>query len=277
MPQYEPTLSLTGRLLLAALFLWAGLHKVFNPEGTQQYMAAYGLTAGTMLLYLGATVIEFGGGIALALGHTTRDAVFLLVLFMMMVTGIFHTHLTDPNQLVHFAKNLAIIGGLCYVGAYGPGARSMDAQDPVSRNVAVAGPHQAMLTLAGRILLGGMFMVSGMNNILDPERARLYIEAMGPLPGAELFYAGAIILEMIGALCLWFGWWTRVGAAALVLVIVPATMLFHRTSMSFVLDATLQDQQFHMMKNLAILGGLIYVLAQGAGSLSLDARRSSDR
>ena len=38
MQQYEPTLSLVGRLLLAVLFLWAGLHKILNPEGTQQYM-----------------------------------------------------------------------------------------------------------------------------------------------------------------------------------------------------------------------------------------------
>lgn len=112
MQPYEPTLSLVGRLMLAALFLWAGLHKVFNPEGIQQYMAAYGLTVGTMLLYLGATVIEFGGGIALAIGHSTREAVSLLILFMVMVTGIFHTHLTDANQAIHFAKNVAITGGL---------------------------------------------------------------------------------------------------------------------------------------------------------------------
>lgn len=36
MQQYEPTLSLVGRPLLAALFLWSGLHKVFNPEGTSR-------------------------------------------------------------------------------------------------------------------------------------------------------------------------------------------------------------------------------------------------
>ena len=41
--------------------------------------------------------------------------------------------------------------------------------------------------------------------------------------------------------------------------------------MSFVLDAMVQDQQFHLMKNLAIIGGLAYVMAYGAGSLSLDA------
>jgi len=277
MQQYEPTLSLVGRLLLAALFLWAGLQKIFNPEGTQQYMAAYGLTLGTMLLYLAATVIEFAGGIALALGHTTRDAVFLLVLFMVMVTGIFHTHLTDPNQVIHFAKNLAIIGGLFYVGAYGPGTRSMDAQNKGLIYAGIAAPYHAALTLAGRVCLGGLFLLSGLNKLFDPEGTRQSMVAMGMTPGTELFYAAAIALELGGVLSLLLGWWTRVGAAALILFVVPATMIFHRTSMSFVLDATVQDQQFHVMKNLAIIGGLMYVLAYGAGPLSLDARRSPDR
>jgi putative oxidoreductase len=271
MRRYEPNLSLMGRLLLAALFLWAALHKVFNPEGTQQYMAAYGLTVGTMLLYLAATVIEFAGGIALAVGHTTREAVFLLVLFMIMVTGIFHTHLADPNQVIQFAKNVAIIGGLFYVGAYGPGTRSMDAQDNVPGHAGIAGPHHSALTLAGRICIGGLFLLSGMNKILDPEGTRQYMAAMGMVSATELFYAAAVVLEMGGALSLLLGWQARAGAAALILFIIPATLIFHRTSMSFVLDAMVQDQQFHLMKNLAIIGGLAYVLAYGAGSLSLDA------
>ena len=275
MRPYESTLSMIGRLMLALLFLWAGFHKVFNPEGTQQYMTAYGLTIGTMLLYLAATVIEFAGGLSLALGHTSRDAVFLLVLFMVLVTAIFHPHLTDPNQVIHFAKNLAIIGGLFYVGAYGPGARSMDVQDHVSRDSAVAGSHLDALTLTGRMLLGGLFMLSGLNQILDPERARRYMAAIGLFSGSEFFYVGAILLEMGGALSLWLGWRTRAGAAALILFLIPATMIFHRTSMSFVLDATVQDQQFHVMKNLAIFGGLVYVMAYGAGPISLDARLRS--
>ena len=185
MQQYEPTLSLVGRLLLAVLFLWAGLHKILNPEGTQQYMAAYGLTLGTMLLYLAATVVEFAGGIALAVGHTTREAVFLLVLFMVMVTGIFHTHLTDPNQVIQFAKNVAIIGGLFYVGAYGPGTRSMDAQDKVARHTDITGPHHAALTLAGRLCLGGLFLLSGLNKLLDPVGTRQSMVAMGMTSGTS--------------------------------------------------------------------------------------------
>lgn len=277
MRPYESSLSLMGRLLLAALFLWAGLHKVFNPEGTQQYMAAYGLTLGTMLLYLGATAIEFGGGIALAVGHSSREAVSLLVLFMMMVTGIFHTHLTDPNQVIHFAKNVAITGGLFYVLAYGPGASSIEDQAGQPKRDDMTGLRHATLTLVGRIFLGGLFLLSGMNKLLDPIGTRQYMAAMGMVSGTDLFYAGAVLLEMGGALSLWLGWRTRVGAAALILFIIPATMIFHRTSLSFVLDVAVQDQQFHVMKNFAILGGLLYVLAHGAGFLSLDAGRRAGR
>lgn len=277
MQQYEPALSLVGRLMLAALFLWAGLHKVFNPEGTQQYMAAYGLTVGTMLLYLGATVIEFGGGIALAIGHSTREAVSLLILFMVMVTGIFHAHLTDANQAIHFAKNVAITGGLFYVLAYGPGLSSMGDQAEQPTGQDMTGFQHATLTLVGRVFLGGLFLLSALNKLLDPAGTRQYMAAMGMVSATDLFYAGAILLEMGGALSLMFGWWTRAGAAALILFLVPATVIFHRTSMSFVLDAAVQDQQFHMMKNLAIMGGLLYVLAQGAGSLSLDGGRRPSR
>jgi len=277
MQHHEATFSLVGRLMLAALFLWAGLHKVFNPEGTQQYMEAYGLTVGTMLLYLGATVVEFGGGIALAIGHSTREAVFLLILFMVMVTGIFHTHLADANQAIHFAKNLAITGGLCYALAYGPGAFSVGDQVDQPIGDDTAGPRHATLTLVGRLFLGGLFLLSGVNKLLDPAGTRQYMAAMGMVSATDLLYAGAVLLEMGGALSLWLGWWTRVGAAALILFLVPATVMFHRTSMSFVLDVTVQDQQVHMMKNLAILGGLLYVLAQGAGAFSLDGGRRSDR
>lgn len=277
MQQSEPNLSLVGRLLLAALFLWSGFHKVFNPEGTLQYMAAYGLTVGTMLLYLAATVVEFAGGIALAIGHTTRETVVLLILFMLMVTGIFHTHLTDPNQLIQFVKNVAIIGGLIYVGAYGPGTLSMDEDDNAPRNDAIADPYHAALTLSARIFLGGLFLLSAMNALLDPEGTRRHMVAMGMVPAMELLYAGAIVLELVGVLSLLLGWRARAGAAALIVFLIPATMMFHRTSMSFVLDATIQDQQVHLMKNIAIMGGLIYVLAYGAGPLSLDARRSRNR
>jgi putative oxidoreductase len=52
---------------------------------------------------------------------------WLLFLFMIPTTLIFHTNFGDPNQMIHFLKNLAIMGGLLYVAGYGAGRLSMDA------------------------------------------------------------------------------------------------------------------------------------------------------
>jgi putative oxidoreductase len=276
MPPYEPALSLVGRLLLAGIFVWAGTLKIFNPEGTQHYMAAYGLTFGTMLLYLGATLVEIAGGVSLALGYLTREAAFMLVAFMVVVTGIFHTHLVDANQIIHLLKNVAIIGGLLYVAAYGPGAISPEAQMGMPSDDDAMRPYRSRLSLAGRMFIAAIFLVSGSNKLLDPQGTQQYMAAMGIVSATGLFYAAAVGLELGGALVLVVGAWARIGAGALVLFMIPATVMFHRTSMSFVIDAAVQDQQFHLMKNLAIMGGLLYVLAYGADRIALNARQQAD-
>jgi putative oxidoreductase len=121
------SLSLVGRILLAAIFLMSGIHKIMDPQGTQQYMAAMGMTTLTGLFYVGAIIIELAGSLSLLLGYHARAGAWLLVLFMIPTTLIFHTNFADPNQMIHFLKNLTTIGGLIYVAAYGAGALSMDA------------------------------------------------------------------------------------------------------------------------------------------------------
>ena len=64
--------TLIGRILMSAIFLMSGLGKIADPVGTQQYMQAMGMTWATTLFYLGAIVIEVGGGISLLLGYWTR-------------------------------------------------------------------------------------------------------------------------------------------------------------------------------------------------------------
>ena len=120
--------TLVGRLLMAAIFLMSGMHKISDPQGTQQYMQAMGMTWATTLLYLGAIVIEVGGGLSLLLGYWTRAGATALILFMIPTTLIFHTNFADQNQMIHFLKNLAMFGGLFYVAAYGAGPISLDAR-----------------------------------------------------------------------------------------------------------------------------------------------------
>ena len=115
-------------ILMAAIFLMSGLGKIADPAGTQQYMQAMGMTWATTLFYIGAIVIEMGGGISLLLGYWTRAGAMALLLFMIPTTLVFHTHFADQNQMIHFLKNLAMFGGLCYIAAYGAGPISLDAR-----------------------------------------------------------------------------------------------------------------------------------------------------
>ena len=132
--------NLIGRLLLGLIFLISGLHKIVDPQGTQQYMVMMGMTWMTTLFYVGAIVIEVAGSLSLLLGYRTRLGAWLLFLFMIPTTLIFHTHFADPNQAIHFLKNLSIMGGLLYVAAYGAGRYSMDAGLERAERV-MAGPR----------------------------------------------------------------------------------------------------------------------------------------
>jgi len=120
-------LILVARILLAVMFLMSGLQKIADPQGTQQYMSAMGMTWLTGVFYVGAILVEIGGSLSLLLGYQARRGAWLLFLFMIPATLVFHTHFADPNQMIHFLKNLSVMGGLLYVAAHGAGALSMDA------------------------------------------------------------------------------------------------------------------------------------------------------
>jgi putative oxidoreductase len=119
---------LVGRILIAAIFIMSGIGKIADPQGTQQYMQAMGMTWATTLFYVGAIVIELGGGLSLLLGYWTRAGAIALILFMIPTTLLFHTNFADQNQMIHFLKNLAMFGGLFYVAAHGAGPLSLDAR-----------------------------------------------------------------------------------------------------------------------------------------------------
>lgn len=119
--------TLIGRVLLGLMFLVSGIHKIADPQGTQQYMSMMGMTWMTTLFYIGAVVIEVVGSLSLLLGYRAKAGGWLLFLFLIPTTLIFHTNFGDPNQMIHFLKNLSIMGGLLYVARFGAGRYSMDA------------------------------------------------------------------------------------------------------------------------------------------------------
>lgn len=115
--------NLAGRVLLAHIFLLAGLNKITGYSGTQAYMEAMGVPG--MLLPL-VILLEVGGALALIVGWQTRWAAYALALFSIVSALIFHSNLSDQIQMILFMKNWAMAGGLLVLAANGAGAFSLD-------------------------------------------------------------------------------------------------------------------------------------------------------
>ncbi|OZI66998.1 DoxX family protein [Bordetella genomosp. 11] len=116
---------LVSRILLAALFLIAGVGKLAAPAGTMAYIASAGLPFPT-LSYVVAVIVEVGGGVLLVLGYRARLVAAILAVFTVVTALVFHSALGDAGQQVNFLKNLAIAGGLLQVVLHGAGAYSID-------------------------------------------------------------------------------------------------------------------------------------------------------
>lgn len=125
--------------------------------------------------------------------------------------------------------------------------------------------------LGGRILLALIFLVSGYGKLTGFDGTVGYIAASGmPLP--QLAAIGAIVVELGGAILLIVGWQARWAAAAIFLFLIPTTLIFHNF---WAADAAqVQGQTIHFLKNVCIMGGMLYVMAFGAGPLSVDNRKS---
>jgi putative oxidoreductase len=115
-------INLVGRILLAHIFLLAGINKISGFAGTQAYMDAMGVPG--MLLPL-VILLEIGGGLALILGWQTRWAAYALAGFTIVAALIFHSNLGDQTQMIMFMKNLSIAGGLLILAVNGAGAFSL--------------------------------------------------------------------------------------------------------------------------------------------------------
>ncbi|MGI8943601.1 MAG: DoxX family protein [Qipengyuania sp.] len=109
--------AIIGRICIGLLFIFAGLGKVMDPAGTAQYIESMTTLPGTLAMPTG--VFEIVAGVILASGFMTRIAAIALAVFTVLYTLLFHYQVTDPVQAAQALKNLAIIGGLLMVFAYG--------------------------------------------------------------------------------------------------------------------------------------------------------------
>lgn len=118
-------LSLLGRALLAMLFIPAGFNKIGGFTGVTGYIASKGVPLPEVAAAI-AIAVELGLGLLLLIGFQTRWAALGIALFTLIITPIFHPMWADPAQAQAFFKNMAVVGGLLYVVAWGAGEWSLD-------------------------------------------------------------------------------------------------------------------------------------------------------
>lgn len=124
------------------------------------------------------------------------------------------------------------------------------------------------LPAIGRILIGGIFAMSGLTKIPVYGATTGMIAAAG-LPLAPLGWGIAIAVEIGLGLLLLVGWRVRPVAATLVVWCLATAVFFHR-------DFADQNMMIHFLKNLMIAGGLLQIVHFGAGAFSLDARQNAE-
>ena len=132
--RFQNVFALLARVLLAALFLPAGISKIAGFAGTTAYIASVGLPLPELGAVI-AVVVEVGGGLALLAGYQTRLVALLMAIFTVVAGVFFHAFwLAAPEQLmveqIMFMKNIAIAGGFLALTAFGAGALSLDARRP---------------------------------------------------------------------------------------------------------------------------------------------------
>lgn len=119
----------------------------------------------------------------------------------------------------------------------------------------------------GRVFISTIFVMAGLNKISGYEGTAGYMDAMG-VPGALLPLV--IILEVVGGLAIIAGWKTRPVAFALAGFSILSAVIFHA-------DFADQNTMIMFMKNIAIAGGFLFLVANGPGAYALDNRITAKR
>jgi len=126
----EGFLRFIGRICFAAIFIFAGASKIPNIAALVTQMTSEGIPYANYLV-MAAIVVELGAGLMILFGWKTRFAALLIILFTIPVTYFYHDFWTfagaeAQGQMMHFLKNLAIVGGACFIMASGAGVCSFD-------------------------------------------------------------------------------------------------------------------------------------------------------
>lgn len=119
------TAAVLARILLSGLFLYEAWFKLTHYAQAIGYAEKFGVPAAALPL---ALLIETVGGLQIVIGFSTRLAALALAAFCLSTAFLFHTRLTDGNEVLHFGKDLGLAGGFLLLAINGAGAWSLDAR-----------------------------------------------------------------------------------------------------------------------------------------------------
>ena len=130
---------------------------------------------------------------------------------------------------------------------------------------------QGLINLVGRIMLSAIFLMSAVGNKIPQfNDVAGYMGSEG-VPAPQFMLAGAIAFLIAGSVSLILGFKARIGATLLLIFLILATYFFHDF---WTLEdaAAQQEQMIQFMKNSALMGAMLMIIANGAGPMSIDAR-----
>ena len=108
--------DLIGRVMISAIFLFSGISKIFNYDGTVGWMESYGMPG---ILLIPAIIIEILFPLMIIIGYQTRIAAGGLLLFSLLTAFIFHLDFSNQMQIIAFLKNVGLAGGMLLLVVHG--------------------------------------------------------------------------------------------------------------------------------------------------------------
>jgi len=131
-------------------------------------------------------------------------------------------------------------------------------------------PVQGIVTVLGRLLLCTIFFMAAVGNKIPHfSQVAKVMESVG-IPAPQLMLVGAIVFLIVGSVSVIVGYQARIGATLLVVFLVLATYYFH--AFWKLEGQAQQDQMIQFMKNLSMMGAMLFIIANGSGPMSLDAK-----
>ncbi|MEM8947240.1 MAG: DoxX family protein [Planctomycetota bacterium] len=132
---------------------------------------------------------------------------------------------------------------------------------------------QSAASLFGRLMIVGIFLMSAVGNKIPNFTGVTKAMAAEGVPAPTLMLVGAIAFLVVGSLSIVTGYYARIGAGLLLVFLMLATYFFH-DFWTFE-GAAQQQQMIQFLKNVSLMGTMVFLMANGPGALSLDASESA--